>query len=96
MLQAQPRRCECGSVSQRQAPDARRIRPHSPPPTPHKFRRAHAITMLRQGVDLITLSRLMGHTSLAVLERYLKQVSDDLQEAHRRAGPVDNSELWRK
>ena len=56
----------------------------------HDFRRAFAITMLRQGVDLVSLARLMGHTSLKVLQRYLKLLPEDLQEAHRRAGPVDN------
>ena len=60
-------------------------------PSAHDFRRAFAITMLRNGTDLVTLARLMGHTSLKVLQRYLKQLPEDLQEAHRRAGPVDNA-----
>jgi integrase/recombinase XerD len=60
------------------------------PPTAHDFRRAFALTMLRNGVDLVTLSRLMGHTSIKVLQRYLKQLPEDLQEAHRRGSPVDN------
>lgn len=61
------------------------------PPSAHDFRRAFALTMLRQGVDLVTLARLMGHTSFKVLQRYLKLLPEDLQEAHRRAGPIDNS-----
>jgi site-specific recombinase XerD len=60
-------------------------------PSPHDFRRAFALNMLRAGVDLITLSRLMGHASLAMLQRYLKQLPDDLREAHQRASPVDNA-----
>jgi integrase/recombinase XerD len=60
-------------------------------PSAHDFRRAFALTMLRRGVDLITIARLMGHTSLKVLHRYLKQLPEDLQEAHRQAGPVDNA-----
>jgi integrase/recombinase XerD len=60
-------------------------------PSAHDFRRAFAITMLRNGIDLVTLARLMGHTSLKVLQRYLKQLPDDLQEAHRRGSPVDNA-----
>jgi integrase/recombinase XerD len=62
-------------------------------PTAHDFRRAFAITMLRNGCDLITLSRLMGHASLKVLRRYLKELPDDLQEAHRKASPVDRWHL---
>jgi len=59
-------------------------------PSPHDFRRAFAINMLRNGTDLITLQRLMGHTSLVVLNRYLAQVDSDLKLAHAKASPVDN------
>jgi site-specific recombinase XerD len=40
-------------------------------PYPHDFRRAFAITLWRNGVDIVTISRLMGHSSLEVLKRYL-------------------------
>jgi len=30
---------------------------------------------------------------ISVLQRYLKQTNLDTEEAHRRAGPVDNGEL---
>jgi len=59
----------------------------------HDFRRAFAINMLRNGVDLITLSRLMGHSGLAVLKRYLKQANIDLQAAHAKGSPVEHSGL---
>lgn len=61
-----------------------------PSPTPHDFRRAFALTMLRNGCDLITLARLMGHKSLEVLRRYLKQVTEDLQAAHSKGSPVEH------
>ena len=61
-----------------------------PAPTLHAFRRAFAIYSLRNGADVYSLQRLMGHTSLQVLRRYLKQTEADLQEAHRKAGPVDS------
>jgi len=57
--------------------------------SPHDFRRAFAINMLRSGIDLISLARLMGHSSLKTLQRYLKQIPDDLQAAHNKGGPVD-------
>ena len=63
-------------------------------PSAHDFRRAFAITMLRNGTDLVTLARLMGHTSLKVLQAYLKQLPDDLQAAHHRGGPVDKACLY--
>ena len=61
-----------------------------PPPSPHAFRRGFALAALRNGCDLITLQRLLGHSSLAVVSRYLKQVATDLAAAHKRTGPVDN------
>jgi len=33
----------------------------------------------------------MGHSDLQVLQRYLKQTTKDVADAHRQAGPVDNS-----
>jgi integrase/recombinase XerD len=59
-------------------------------PTAHDFRRAFAVNMLRKGADLITLARLMGHTGLKVLQRYLHQLPEDLQATHQLAGPVDH------
>ena len=58
-------------------------------PSLHSFRRAFALACLRSGMDLISLQRLMGHSDLTVLRRYLNQTSDDLAAAHARCGPVD-------
>lgn len=65
---------------------------HVEVPTLHDFRRAFALAMLRNGTDIYTLAKLMGHEGITVLTRYLKQTYQDTEEAHRRAGPVDNSE----
>jgi integrase/recombinase XerD len=62
-------------------------------PSPHDFRRAFALSMLRNGTDIFTLAKLMGHEGISVLQRYLKQTNVDTEEAHRRAGPVDNISL---
>lgn len=55
----------------------------------HDFRRAFCLSMLRSGIEVLTLSKLMGHTGITVLQRYLKQTSEDTREAHHRASPVD-------
>ena len=60
------------------------------PPTLHDFRRAFAISMLREGVDIYTLAKLMGHSTIDVLKYYLKQTTEDIAKAHRLHGPVDN------
>lgn len=62
-------------------------------PSPHAFRRACALAMLRAGADLISLQRLLGHADLSVLRKYLKQNSDDLQAVHAATSPVDRAGL---
>jgi integrase/recombinase XerD len=42
-------------------------------------------------VDVFSLQRLMGHSDLSILRRYLTQTDTDLEQAHRKAGPVDNT-----
>jgi site-specific recombinase XerD len=58
-------------------------------PYPHAFRRAFAVNMLRAGCDLETLRRLMGHSDLQVLRRYLDLLDSDLQRVHAIASPAD-------
>jgi site-specific recombinase XerD len=57
----------------------------------HSFRRGLAVTSLLNGVDVFSLQRLMGHSDLSILRRYLTQTDADLEQAHRKAGPVDNT-----
>jgi integrase/recombinase XerD len=66
---------------------------HVKTPQLHAFRRWFALTCLRAGMDVYSLQELMGHADLQVLRRYLKQTNQDIGEAHRRAGPVDNEGL---
>lgn len=59
------------------------------PPALHDFRRAFALGMLRNGVDIYTLQKLMGHADLQVLRTYLAQNNSDLAAAHKRFGLAD-------
>jgi site-specific recombinase XerD len=58
-------------------------------PALHDFRRAFALGMLRNGIDVYTLQKLMGHADLQVLRTYLAQNNNDLAEAHKRCGLAD-------
>ena len=55
----------------------------------HEFRRAFAVNFLRNGGDVITLQRLLGHSSLVIINRYLALVDDDLRSSHAKHGVVD-------
>lgn len=62
---------------------------HVQPCAPHRFRRTFALWCLRHGMDLHSLRMLMGHSTLAVLQRYLDLAGEDLERAHVAHSPVD-------
>ncbi|MGI6249898.1 MAG: tyrosine-type recombinase/integrase [Anaerolineaceae bacterium] len=72
-------------ILKRRSADARVVKPGL-----HSFRRAFALNCLRAGMDVYSLQKLMGHSDLSVLRRYLAQTDDDLRNAHSKASPVDS------
>ena len=56
-----------------------------------KYTIPFALIMLRNGVDVFALQKLLGHSDLQVLRRYLAQNDQDIQTAHMRGSPVDNN-----
>jgi len=59
--------------------------------SPHVLRHTFARTFLRNGGDVFSLQRILGHspTSLQVTRRYVDLDDDDLRAVHREASPVD-------
>ena len=48
---------------------------------PHKFRSTFATRLLQAGVDLRTVSHLLGHSSVRITERYLGLLEDSELQA---------------
>ena len=57
--------------------------------SPHTLRYSFAVSWLRAGGDVITLQRVLGHSSLQMVNHYAVLAAADVQAAHRRWSPVD-------
>lgn len=55
----------------------------------HRFRHTFAVNMLKNGTDIRTLQKLMGHASVQILTRYLNLASADAVLAHQSNSPAD-------
>jgi integrase/recombinase XerD len=58
--------------------------------SPHALRRTFATLSLQNGMDIVSLQTLLGHSSLETTRRYIQWLDADLLEAHRLHSPVDH------
>jgi integrase/recombinase XerD len=57
--------------------------------SPHTLRHTGAKRFILSGGDVFTLQKLLGHTSLAMVRRYVELASGDIRNQHDRFSPAD-------
>lgn len=56
---------------------------------PHTFRHTFANLYLLNGGDLFSLQKILGHTTLDMVRRYVNLDTDEVKRQHAQASPVD-------
>ena len=66
---------------------------------PHSMRHSTAVHLLRSGVDMVTISQWLGHSSVNTTNRYAKVDMDMKRAALKKANPVGTktrAASWRR
>lgn len=74
----------------------RRALPWAADAMPHTFRHTTASRLVQNGVDLYTVQRMLGHSTIRVTERYAHLAPKNLQEAANALNAAQHTDSMRK
>jgi site-specific recombinase XerD len=57
---------------------------------PYALRHCFALMFLRNGGNAFTLQKMLGHEDMSMTRRYVNLTSQDLQDTHRSASPINS------
>ena len=57
--------------------------------TTHSLRHGHAVHALKEGIDVRTVKKHLGHSKLEMVMKYLQLIDDDVKEAYEGFGAAD-------
>lgn len=57
--------------------------------TPHVFRHTAATNLVKQGRDVFTLQRILGHSNITTTRKYIQLETSDLRRVHEKASILD-------
>jgi integrase/recombinase XerD len=56
--------------------------------SPHTFRHTFAKLYIKNGGDLFTLQKILGHHDISMVRKYVQMSKRDLQEQHEQSSPL--------
>jgi integrase/recombinase XerD len=57
--------------------------------SPHTFRHTFAMNYLKNGGNIYYLQSILGHSTLVMVQRYLRCIDEDVVTAHNKFSPLD-------
>lgn len=64
--------------------------------SPHTFRHTFGRLCIRNGGDVFTLQKILGHSTMEMVRKYIQMAQEDLQDAHAKFSPLNNLNFYKR